>query len=198
MRNKAARRCVFGLLGAGCVAFAAPVQAQTLEDLDRLSDLSATEQGGIAAARDLAGGGDLLEAIATLERVMAANPRSVDARILHAFYLCAIDDLQGARVELDVMEDDDIDPQALAEVRNRCPGASREFVPRTTRRQPAPPPAAPAELQSPGAVPSQDGNRQGSREATPTASGSTSGSASGGQNSSRERPTPPPGGGEKD
>ncbi|GEM_PF-1937467 len=124
--------CVAGL------ALANPVQAQSLEQLDQLSDLSVNEESGIAAAQDQAGNGSLLEALATLERVMAVHPNSLNARMLHAYYLCAIDDQQGARVEIDNMDEDDFGRQNLTELRARCATASSEFQ----------------------ALPAQDGNRE--------------------------------------
>ena len=113
-------------LGACLLSVAIPLQAQSLEVLDRLSDISADEERGIAAAREQAQRMELLEALATLERVMAAHPRSLNARMLHAYYLCAIDDLQGGRVEIDNMDEDDFGRDNIAELRQRCPAASSE------------------------------------------------------------------------
>lgn len=113
-------------LGVCLLSSAIPLQAQSLEELDRLSDISADEERGIAAAREQAQRMELLEALATLERVMAAHPRSLNARMLHAYYLCAIDDLQGGRVEIDNMDEDDFGRDNIAELRQRCPAASSE------------------------------------------------------------------------
>ncbi|NNC72254.1 MAG: hypothetical protein HKN78_05180 [Sphingomonadaceae bacterium] len=122
------------MLGASILSLAVPLNAQSFEELDRLSDISVEEESGIAAAREQAGRGELLEALATLERVMAVHPRSANARILHAYYLCAIDDLQGGMVEIDDMDEDDFGEDVLAELRQRCPNASTEMTP----TQPAP------------------------------------------------------------
>ncbi|WAT18919.1 hypothetical protein OZN62_04935 [Aurantiacibacter sp. MUD11] len=120
------------------MAFAAqPASAQSMEELDRLSDLSADEESGIDAARDQAGRGEYLEALATLERVMAAHPRSLGARLLHAVYLCRIDDRQGGLVEIDAMDEDDFGEENLTEAREQC---SRPYV----EPQPAPALEAPA------------------------------------------------------
>ena len=54
-----------------------PLGAETLDQLDAMSDRSANEQAGIAAAKAQAGSGGYLEALATLERVLAAHPKSL-------------------------------------------------------------------------------------------------------------------------
>lgn len=97
-----------------------PVSAETLEELDALSDLSADEATGIAAAREQAGRGEYLEALATLERVLAAHPRSHDARLIHAVYLCEIDDRRGGLVEIDKLKEKQYSEQLLAEARAMC------------------------------------------------------------------------------
>ncbi|MDE1468463.1 hypothetical protein [Aurantiacibacter sp. D1-12] len=121
------KRTCLVLLSAGGLGLASPLHAQSFEELDRLSDVSVDEASGIAAAQDQAGRGLLLEALATLERVMAVHPTSLNARMLHAYYLCAIDDQQGARVEIDNMDEDDFGRENLAELRARCATASSEF-----------------------------------------------------------------------
>lgn len=130
VRKQILDRYVLGMLGASLLSLAMPLQAQSFEELDRLSDISLEEESGIAAAREQAGRGELLEALATLERVMAVQPRSANARILHAYYLCAIDDLQGGMVEIDNMDEDEFGENNLAELRQRCPSASTEMTPR--------------------------------------------------------------------
>ena len=73
--------------------------AQSLEDLDRLVQNSAKPADGLALARSQAGAGDLLDALATLERVLAADPKDKQVRLLHASLLCRIDDPDGAAAE---------------------------------------------------------------------------------------------------
>lgn len=99
-----------------------PLSAETLEELDALSDRSADEGAGIAAAREQAGRGEYLEALATLERVLAAHPRSSDARLIHAVYLCEIDDKRGGLVEIDKLREKTYGKQLLAEARAKCGG----------------------------------------------------------------------------
>ena len=73
--------------------------AQSLEDLDRLVQGSAKPADGLALARSQAAAGDLLDALATLERVLAADPKDKQVKLLHASLLCRIDDRDGAAAE---------------------------------------------------------------------------------------------------
>ncbi len=114
----------------------APASAQSLAELDRLSDLTANEETGVAAAQEQAGRGAYLEALSTLERVMAAFPESVSARLLHAVYLCRIDDRQGGLVEISQMDEDLFGAANIADARDRC---SRPYV---EPQAPAPAPVA--------------------------------------------------------
>lgn len=107
-----------GLLGATVVM--APLQAETLEELDAISDISANEEAGIQAARDQAARGELLDALATLERVLAEFPKSREARLIHAIYLCRIDDVQGGLVEIGKLKKKDYGDDLLAEARAMC------------------------------------------------------------------------------
>ena len=97
-----------------------PARADTLPDLAALSDQSAGEQSGIALARQQADEGQLLQAIATLERTLAANPKSDAARLLHALYLCRIDDRTGGAVEIGKLKAKKYAAQDLAQVRAQC------------------------------------------------------------------------------
>src|SRR5688572_21194691 len=99
------RRWLVGaVLAWGCLA-CPPSSAETLEELDALSDLSANEEAGIAAASEQAGRGEYLEALATLERVLAVHPKSRAARLIHAIYLCRVDDRRGGLVEIDRLKE---------------------------------------------------------------------------------------------
>jgi uncharacterized protein HemY len=112
--------CLAGL----SVAWAAPVSAETLAELDALSDVATDEAAGIAAAREQAGRGEYLEALATLERVLAVHPKSRDARLIHAIYLCEIDDRRGGLVEIDKLKEKHYGKELLAEARARCAGGA--------------------------------------------------------------------------
>ncbi len=85
---------------AAVLATPAPAYAETIEELDALVDASQDEAGGTTLAQQQAARGEYLEALATLERVLAMNPKSQGSRLLHALYLCEVDDKQGGRVEL--------------------------------------------------------------------------------------------------
>jgi len=94
--------------------------AESLAELDALSDQSADEDAGIAFAREQAKRGEYLEALATLERVLATHPKSHEARLIHAVYLCEIDDVQGGLVELGKLKKKTYGKELLAEARAMC------------------------------------------------------------------------------
>ena len=97
-----------------------PASAETPADLDVLSDRSVNETNGIALAQEQAGQGAYLEALATLSRVLAANPKSDSAKLLHAFYLCKIDDRLGGAVEVGKLKQKNYNKADLAAVRSQC------------------------------------------------------------------------------
>ena len=98
--------CAGAAISAGAAVLtlpAAPLAAATPAELDTLVSASAQPASGIALARKQIRAGNMLDALATLERVMINNPRSSEARLLHASVLCRIDDRRGASVELDTL-----------------------------------------------------------------------------------------------
>ncbi|MXO90468.1 outer membrane protein assembly factor BamD [Pontixanthobacter aquaemixtae] len=99
---------------------AVPAAAQTLEELDTMSDVSESEEAGIAFAQEQAGRGEFLEAIATLERVLANHPKSQSARLLHAIFLCRIDDRPGGTVELSKLKEKHFTPELWARAAAIC------------------------------------------------------------------------------
>lgn len=117
------------LLAAALAGGSLPARAETLEQLDALVDASQDEAGGTALAQQQAARGEYLEALATLERVLAMNPKSQGSRLLHALYLCEVDDKQGGRVELSQLRPRDLasrrrDGEAiLANAQARCDAA---------------------------------------------------------------------------
>jgi len=120
------RRCSALLLAALLVGVA-PAAAQDLAALDALSDRSAEETGGLALAREQAARGELLEALATLERVLALFPKSPAARLDHAVLLCRVGDPQGAEAEFARLDAEDYPSGALAQARAACrPAAAQE------------------------------------------------------------------------
>jgi len=111
------------LLVAGMAAtslLAVPVGAQALDELDAISDRSVDEQAALTDARALAETGDLLEAIGALERMLAENPKSREGRLLHALYLCKVDDRRGGLVEIGKLKDKDFGKKLLKEARAMC------------------------------------------------------------------------------
>ena len=84
-----------------------PVFAQTIDDLDRLVLASVKPGEGLALARSQASSGALLDALATLDRVLAVEPKHKQARLLHASLLCRIDDRDGAAVEFSRLKSKD-------------------------------------------------------------------------------------------
>lgn len=106
------------LVGAGLAV--TPVGAETLAELDALSDASADEAGGIQTARDQAARGQYLDALATLERVLAQHPKSAEAQLIHAIFLCQIDDRRGGLVEMDRLKKKNYTKELLADSRALC------------------------------------------------------------------------------
>jgi len=99
---------------------AVPAVGQTFADLDALSDQTSEEASGLDLARQQAERGQLLEALATLERVLALFPKSREARFDHAMLLCRVGDPQGAEAEFARLDEDDYERGALAKARAGC------------------------------------------------------------------------------
>jgi Tfp pilus assembly protein PilF len=97
-----------------------PAQGETIEELSLLADRATGEQTGIKLAQEQAERGDLLDALSTLERVLASNPHSNYARLLHAVYLCRIDDRMGGQVEISKFDKKSFPKQDLATARSQC------------------------------------------------------------------------------
>ena len=115
-----ARRCLAGAILAAGILACAPLGAATLEELDALSDVSEDANAGIAAAQGQAESGAYLEALATLERVLAVHPKSAEARLIHAVYLCRIDDKRGGLVELGKLKEKQYEDGVLDQARAMC------------------------------------------------------------------------------
>jgi hypothetical protein len=129
IRGSAHKRARWLLAAAVLAGGPLPARAETPEQLDVLIDASQDEAGGTALAQQQAARGEYLEALATLERVLAMNPKSQGSRLLHALYLCEVDDKQGGRMELSQLRPRDLarrrrDGEAiLANAQARCDAA---------------------------------------------------------------------------
>ena len=119
------------LLGiASCLA-AAPLRAETPEELDQLARASETPDTGLQLARQQAAAGEYLPALATLERVLFVKPKAKSARLLHAMLLCRIDDPQGAEAEFSRLKKGDYKKPEWREAKEACPAV---FPPKPERR----------------------------------------------------------------
>ncbi|HAU22646.1 MAG TPA: hypothetical protein DCS24_08665 [Erythrobacter sp.] len=108
-------------IAIGCaIALISPLSAETFEELDLLSDASADEETGIQLAQEQAARGELLEALATLERVLATEPKAHDARLLQAYYLCMVDDIRGGKVALSKLKKKRYEEEDLNVVYAQC------------------------------------------------------------------------------
>jgi hypothetical protein len=116
-------------LAAAIFIFAQPVTAvyaETIPELDAMAEVAVDEEKGIAFAQEQSGRGEFLEAIATLERVLALHPKSDSARLLHAVNLCKIDDQLGGAVEIGKLKQKNFAPELWADVMKLCPLADKE------------------------------------------------------------------------
>lgn len=102
------------------------VHAETLPELDAMAEVAVDEEKGIAFAQEQSARGEFLEAIATLERVLALHPKSDSARLLHAVNLCKIDDQLGGAVEIGKLKQKNFAPELWADVMQLCPLAGKE------------------------------------------------------------------------
>lgn len=110
------------------LCFSAPAEAQSIEVIDQLVQTSAKPKDGLIQARSQVSAGSWLEALATLERVLASAPNVKQARLLHASILCRIDDPDGAKVEFAQLRSGDYKKAEWAAATAPCDarnGASR-------------------------------------------------------------------------
>lgn len=110
------------LASACAIASAAPLAAQTVEALDRIVDASAKPGDGLAMAQSQVSSGALLEAIATLDRVLASDPKHKSAKLLRASLLCRVDDRSGAAVAFTRIKEKDYKKADWAAALEPCKG----------------------------------------------------------------------------
>ena len=115
-------------LMAASTAYPQIATAQSLEALDQLVLASAKPADGLTLARSQAGSGALLDALATLERVLLTDPGNKPAQLFHASILCRIDDRDGAAAEFARLKSKDFKKPEWAAARAPCeaPAATRQ------------------------------------------------------------------------
>lgn len=101
----------------------APARAETIEQLDWLSQMAGRPGSGLQLASDQAARGELLDALATLERVLTTHPEAKEAQLRHASLLCRVDDREGAGAEFSRLKERDFGKRDWIEARAAC-GAS--------------------------------------------------------------------------
>lgn len=104
---------------AAAPALAAPT-SDPLAELDTLSRASDQVASGIALARRQIAAGELLGALATLERVLTYHPESDEALLLHASVVCRVDDGAGARIEFENISQDRVTQAGWSEAIAPC------------------------------------------------------------------------------
>ena len=103
--------------------------AETVAELQAMARSSEAPASGTALARRQIANGNLLDALATLERVLILHPEARDAQLLRAGVMCELDDRAGSTAEFDQLRGrvaDNILRDAIA----RCDAVSSG---RTTR-----------------------------------------------------------------
>jgi len=116
----AGSRIILTALAAPAAFLALPALAETPQQLDTLSRATDKADAGIALARRQIGKGALLDAMATLERVLFNFPENDSARALHAGLFCRIGDRRGATVEFDTLRGSAVPASISDEARAPC------------------------------------------------------------------------------
>jgi hypothetical protein len=100
------------------VPAAAPVDP--VAALDAISYATDRPETGIALANDQINAGDLVDGLATLERVLLNHPDSISARVFRASLMCRLDDPQGAMLEFQELRARGVTDAALQEASKPC------------------------------------------------------------------------------
>ena len=98
----------------------APARAETVEQLDWLSQMADRPASGLQLASDQAARGELLDALATLERVLTTHPEAKEAQLRHAGLLCRVDDREGAAAEFSRLKEREFEKKAWHEAKASC------------------------------------------------------------------------------
>ena len=103
------------LLSAVLGVTAVTVEAAAAQDFDAVLAAPDDAELNLEFARRAADAGDLNGAAGALERVLIADPNRHGARLMYAVILYRLDDLQGARDQLDLLEPVTLTPLQRAE-----------------------------------------------------------------------------------
>lgn len=109
----------FGIFALG-IATPAWAQSDPADEIDALITASQGVEPAMALARQQIAADDLIGATATLERLLVDHPEADDALLLHASLLCRLDDVPGARMEIDQLKGVRGSDAAWAELRAAC------------------------------------------------------------------------------
>ena len=115
------------LAWGSAVAAAAPASADPAVALDGLSRATDKVETGMAAAEKLWVAGDVLAALAALERLMIAYPEAHGALLQHASLLCRLDDRDGAKVEFDELDRREFPDRVWAGATAPCGGSPSDY-----------------------------------------------------------------------
>jgi Tfp pilus assembly protein PilF len=97
-QSRVPNTCAVALLLA---ALGTSATAETVAELQAMARSSDAPAGGIALARRQISNDNLLDALATLERVLILHPEARDAQLLRAGVMCELDDRAGSTAEFD-------------------------------------------------------------------------------------------------
>ena len=130
------------LIGTAAAICTTAALADDLADMDALSRATDAVAPGLELARNQSAGGDLLGALATLERINIQYPTAKEAQLLHASLLCRLDDKAGAATEFSHLKRRDYARNVWDEAIAPCapPAAARAEPAKAepARTQPAP------------------------------------------------------------
>jgi hypothetical protein len=118
--HRLAIKAAFAVLAAGAALAAQALPAETPEQLDGLVSPTTEVRQGMDLARVQAMRGELLEALASLERVLTRHPEAKEAQLLHASLRCRVDDGPGAQAEFARLNPKQFPKNAWTEATSVC------------------------------------------------------------------------------
>jgi len=107
------------------IAAAAAPRSDEAAGLDLVSRATQSVDSGLALARDQTNAGELLGAMATLERLLINHPEADQVQLMHASLLCRLDDRHGASVEFEALRRRDFSDRAWMDAIAPCAVTSR-------------------------------------------------------------------------